>query len=339
MADDLYDTVFYSLKRFSISTLVAACQNGLGHARIERYLRQYPEEEILREINGIVEGFPTMFYAAQTFDEAVLRVMVKFGGDVNALCGEDPPLPLLAHVIINGKARGAEATSIMTTLLSLGASADAIPKAFFSPYDIDLPIEGPDHLDLKELDEAQRQWCRSPAVRVALSKSLNLSQRYFLDKSTKVPKTTGRVKMVVTRKKMEPLLAVPYLLIGQIPACSLLRTNLVSHTLLRNKKPLTLVFAGTNGHGKTELALQLGRLLSLDLEVVDCTAFTDDRELFGSRKGFEGNLVGSRLNNFLADHNSKRCIVFLDEFEKTTAKIHETLLKIFAEGISFMASN
>jgi hypothetical protein len=48
--------------------------------------------------------------------------------------------------------------------------------------------------------------------------------------------------------------------------------------VISKKTPLVLVFAGPSGHGKTELARQLGHLLSLELEVVDCTNFTDRNE-------------------------------------------------------------
>lgn len=47
------------------------------------------------------------------------------------------------------------------------------------------------------------------------------------------------------------------------------------------KQPLVLLFAGPSGHDKTELARNLGQLLSLDFHSVDCTNFKFKSDLFG----------------------------------------------------------
>jgi ATP-dependent Clp protease ATP-binding subunit ClpA len=120
-------------------------------------------------------------------------------------------------------------------------------------------------------------------------------------------------------------------------AAKTLLDKLLSHLTVPSKKPLVLVFAGPSGHGKTELARRLGSLLSLELEVVDCTIFNREIELFGPRQPYVGWDKGSRLNNFLANNHEKRCIVFLDEFEKTNSDIHKTLLLPFDNGKFYFA--
>jgi ATP-dependent Clp protease ATP-binding subunit ClpA len=72
--------------------------------------------------------------------------------------------------------------------------------------------------------------------------------------------------------------------------------------------------------------------LSLELEIVDCTTFSTEKELFGPRAPYVGSERGSPLNNFLARKDGERAIVFLDEFEKTTSEIHNTLLIPFDKG-------
>jgi len=93
----------------------------------------------------------------------------------------------------------------------------------------------------------------------------------------------------------------------------------------------TLV-TGPSGHGKTELARRMGDLLTLEMECVDCTEMKHETDLFGPKKPYLGYQAGSPVNNFLARNSGKRCIVFLDEFEKTTREVQNALLIPFDEG-------
>ena len=76
----------------------------------------------------------------------------------------------------------------------------------------------------------------------------------------------------------------------------------------------------------------MGQLLSLDIHVVDCTEMRHETDIFGPKAPYQGWERGSSLNNFLADHASKRAVVFLDEFEKTTAEVHKAMLLPFDNG-------
>lgn len=85
--------------------------------------------------------------------------------------------------------------------------------------------------------------------------------------------------------------------------------------------PLVLLFTGPRGHGKTELAKRMGSLLSLDIHLVDCTGMKFETDLFGPKPPYQGHEQGSPLNNYLAENVGQRKVVFLDEFEKTTAEV------------------
>jgi ATP-dependent Clp protease ATP-binding subunit ClpA len=171
-------------------------------------------------------------------------------------------------------------------------------------------------------------WCKDVARR-KLARTSNLSHRYFLDRAARTKKPSRRQAQVAQRMKAERLLGLSNFLIGQTAAAKALLSTLIAHLTEPGKKPLVLVFAGPSGHGKTELARRLGHVLSLELEVVDCTIVNREMELFRPRKPYVGAEQGSSLNNFLAKHHGERCIVFLDEFEKTSADIHKALLLPF----------
>lgn len=99
-----------------------------------------------------------------------------------------------------------------------------------------------------------------------------------------------------------------------------------------SSQPIVLVFAGPSGHGKTELALRLEDLISVQMERVDCTGMRCDWELFGAMNPWRGYEKGSPLNDFLVKRAGSRCIVFLDEVDKMDADIYNSLLIPFDEG-------
>jgi energy-coupling factor transporter ATP-binding protein EcfA2 len=96
---------------------------------------------------------------------------------------------------------------------------------------------------------------------------------------------------------------------------------------------LVLVFTGPSGHGKTELAKSLGSLLGVEMEQVNCTVMNQETDLFGPRPPMSDWQKGSRVNNFICRNDGKRSVIFMDEFEKTDAKVHNSLLIPFQEGM------
>ncbi|OCK84463.1 P-loop containing nucleoside triphosphate hydrolase protein [Lepidopterella palustris CBS 459.81] len=315
---------------FSMRDLVGAMQHGASADKIRDYFGFYDRKTVARYINQSIEGFPAMFYAVATNNDWIIRTWIGYGGDVDATYGPSK-VPLLAFAVINSDNIQNETTLTIATLLSFGAKSTVIPKKFYSPFCEDLPDEGPDEEDMEDLGDKNKRWC-TPSARAKLARTLNLTQRYYLEKSIKTKKPSIRHRQVALRRQAEALLGIHYFLIGQTYAATSLMQKLLSFMMLPSKRPLVLVFAGPSGHGKTELARQLGNLLSLELQVVDCTIFNRETELFGPRAPFTGSERGSPLNNFLARKAGEQCVVFLDEFEKTTADIHNALLIAFDKG-------
>jgi hypothetical protein len=332
-----------SCEVFSMLDLLGAIQNGTSHEDVKTYISHYQSSDshtISQNINSNIRGFPPMLYVVAANSNDSIRLFAKLGADVNVTYGS-PPIPLIGFALIHGTITEQDTTSTVATLLSLGADSDTIPKAFYSPYDEDLPSGGPADETLADTWENERTtWCNPSRVRKLLAESMNMTQRYYLHRSSILGKPTSRQWWVAARHDSTELFAVPYFLIGQSAAVEQL-TKIFLHYMLRcHDQPLVLVFAGPSGHGKTELARRLGDLLSLDLHVSDCTIVTKEMELFGPRKPYTGAREGSPLNNFLAANNGRRSIVFLDEFEKTTADIWNALLIPFDKGeISSKAVN
>lgn len=224
-----------------------------------------------------------------------------------------------------------DTTLTIATLLSLGATPQVIPKAFYSPFCRELPETGPSDQDPKDIQEENKQWCNVPS-KLMLAKTLNLTQRYFLEKALHTRALTARERQVASRRGAELLFGIPYFLIGQTTAADSLKGKMMTHITVNRRRPLVVAFAGPSGHAKTELAKKLKTLHSLDTDVVDSANFQDGREVVDARAPFAGSENGSPLNNFLRAHSSQTCIIFLDEFERMSSQVRDTLLQPFDNG-------
>jgi MoxR-like ATPase len=75
-------------------------------------------------------------------------------------------------------------------------------------------------------------------------------------------------------------------------------------------------------------------LVSLDLHGVDCTSLSYETDLFGPWAPYHGSEKVSALKNYLSAHNEQRCIIFMNEFEKTKDEVRRALLVPFGNGES-----
>ncbi|KAK0629585.1 P-loop containing nucleoside triphosphate hydrolase protein [Bombardia bombarda] len=320
---------------FSLEDLIGAIQGGETYERVREYLTHHHQHlgaSLAESINGMVESFPAFFFVVETRNAELVRTWAGFGGDVNVTYGS-LKVPLLAFAISLSTSYAKDTTMMVKTLLSLGASVDGIPKAFYTPLDRDLPQDGPTDEELTDLEDTDKQWC-TPLARKLITTALNMSftQRYVLYLAAHLEKVSGASRQVARLHKATDLLGIHYFLIGQVMASKFLVRRLIAELAMPRDRPLIFLFAGPSGHGKTELARNLGKLISLDLHMVDCTSINTEHDMFGPRAPYYGSGDGSPLNNFIVQHSGRRCIVFLDEFEKTKNDVRQTLLIPFQSG-------
>ncbi|KAI0384478.1 P-loop containing nucleoside triphosphate hydrolase protein [Hypomontagnella monticulosa] len=333
ISDEFANNTCRNSEIFELRELLGVIQAGLFDAEaVRNYLGHYDKETLAANLNISIDGYPAMFYIVSTNNVGIIREWIKHGGSPNTTYGPNE-FPLIAFNILNKGQTMFQAFMTLATLLRFGADPHVLPRAFYSPYYRDIPKGGPDQGELQDLNDDNKRWCTAE-VRAELAKALTLSQRYDLYRSSAITPPSGRDKTVLSRQGATEVLGLHQMIVAQSIAIRLLQKKLtsISYLAMQKRRPLVLVFAGPSGHGKTELARRFGYLTSLELHEVDCTIFKQDNELFGPRPPYCRHENGSPLNNFLARNSGERCIVFMDEFEKTSKEIHNTLLLPFQSG-------
>ncbi|KAI1645958.1 P-loop containing nucleoside triphosphate hydrolase protein [Daldinia loculata] len=285
---------------FSADTLTTALSQKCSQRSIKEYLQRFPREEVSRSLEHYVKGPRIMTYAVDTGNAEIVQLILEYNGDANSRDFED--VPLLAFAIMRATGNGHASLEMIKLLLSYGADPLAIPREMWKNY-VKTPIAT--KYDSDEISDSEKYRLRKPA---------------------------RRMLQIAAALKMTALLRLPFRIIGQELTTKLVIDTVYTHMAQDTEKPLVIAFAGASGHGKTELATQMGSLLSVRHVTIDCTHINSQMALFGSPCGYEDNRDGAPLSNFLVDNQGKRCVVFLDEFDKTDYNTLNALLKVMDDG-------
>lgn len=316
---------------FSWNRLAWAIQKHVDPKCIERYLGSYDQSvmqnELLDSTSPASEDgnmFPILYFAAERNSREIVNMLCYRGANIGARA-QPSGLPLLAYTIMSAEYNLSDTTDTVVALLSMGAIPNDIPRDMWCDY-----VARPKNADPKDslAKNVGEEWCTAE-IRDALCRTLNLMQRYFLWKAERTERPTSRKKQVAHAHNMMPLFELPYRIIGQTTATKQVEEAVASRLLYSTTQPLVLLFTGPSGHGKTELASSLGHLLSLPILTVDCSVLHHSTDLLGMHAGYEGWQQGSPLSAHLAQHAGARNVIFLDEFDKTTEDVRQSLLLLF----------
>lgn len=252
-----------------------------------------------------------------------MELLLEYGADPEA---KDPlNIPLLALTIMWTKWTYKNVGKGVALLLSYGASPRCIPEYIWSIY-IKMPVEcySKDHPV-----HPMANWAKK-YHRVVLEETTNLTIRYHLNRASLTKLATNRQRQVARLLECPRVLHLPFHIVGQDHTLEIVMNKILAYDALNRRRPLVLAFAGLSGHGKTELGL--GTLLGTDICNVDMSKIKTSWGLFGAAAGYQRSDEGSPLNNYLSSHSDKRCVVFLDEFDKTEQEVRQSLLTILDSG-------
>jgi len=311
---------------FSPETVAAAILKGCSKTEIQKYLQGYDRNLVESQIsNNIRERHSALFYAAKRNAIDIMELLLEYGADPEA---KDPMnVPLLAVTIMWTKWTYKNVDKSVALLLSYGASPYCIPEYMWSVY-IKMPAE---RYSKDEPMHPMANWAKK-YHRVVLEETTNLTLRYHLNRASLTKLATKRQRQVAKLLGCPRVLHLPFHIVGQDHTLEIVMNKILAYDAMNRKRPLVLAFAGLSGHGKTELATSLGQLLATDMCNIDMSKIQHTMSLFGAAAPYLGSYEGSPLNNYLSSHTSERCVVFLDEFDKTNQEVRQSLLTILDSG-------
>lgn len=317
--------------KFHTMALCNAISHDCSIEYVKTYIQHYRNDDEEEFLEMMHLATPCLYYAIGRNSSQLVTMLLEFGISPHGLphAGvKGEILPPLAFAVIHGHRKSMDTTEIVKTLLAAGADPQTIPMHLWTNYPEKPLADWPSTSHLGN-QRKNISWCRKETLSL-LAQGLNLSQRYYLHQASIRKSLTSREVQLAEIHDAVELLKLPYRIIGQLPILESLQQTILDH--LDSPSSLAIVFAGPPGHGKTELAQQLGGLLNMQTMAIACSQMKHDTELFGSKQGYERSSEGSQLNNHLATNNGKFSVAFLDEFDKTSHEVCAALLTVMSEG-------
>ena len=322
---------------FQLKVLAWAIQNKVDTKCIERFVERCDSVLLQTHLTNTIKvhgepSFPILYFAVERNSPEIVSMLCKAGADPSQryepLRMPAETIPLLAYAVMRAECDLSDTTDSIVALVAKGADPTDIPKDMWHEY-VKAPLK--DIAEPTDTSGSPHWWC-SQEVRESLCRNLTLLQRYIFWKAERIGKPTAREKQSSIVHGITSLFEAPYHIIGQQQATTQVMDCVMDHYDFDKDKPLILLFTGPSGHGKTELAKNMGRLLSLDTFYVDCTPHEKETDMFGPKAPYLGYEKGSSLNNHLVKMAGQRTVIFLDEFDKTTDEVHRAMLLLFESG-------
>jgi hypothetical protein len=307
-----------SKELFSVETVISAIQTGMEYQHIKDLFECHDSTSVKIALTKCNDGFPAIFSAVDQSRLDLFNLMVEHGADPNARA-YDSGMPVLAFAILQTTSRTVEVVKI---LLSLGADPWLIPTDLWES-DTDIPHGAQSS---SRGDQASGTcWCTDD-LRASLKRHLNLTLRYNLLQASKIVPPTMKEWHVAHSLKIKPLIQAPYFLIGQKFAIDHVKKYVMSHQVSQSRGPLVLVFLGPSGHGKRELARQMGSMLTLQSLVMECKKARCRTGSFGSE--CSDNITASHL----CHESNELKVIYIDDLNNVDSPVLGPLLEVIDKG-------
>ncbi|CAA7270926.1 unnamed protein product [Cyclocybe aegerita] len=251
--------------------------------------------------HAIATPRPTLMFAIASDNVEQVREVLESGdAGPNDTVG---PLSALEFTLTNDKL--SNKLEIVKTLLAYGADPTVATNKKAPAPSSQVELE----------DEKPQDVPPEPPVR-SLMDEMDPATRYYVERADAVH--TRRTSALIHRSFFRPLTRVRYELIGQDRALEQLFRVLSMHSRQLAVAPMVVMLCGPSGHGKSLLARRFGSLLDVPTHTVNMTTLKSTHDLWQSysMSPYETPTTYT-LAEFLINNEGKRCVVVLDEIEKT----------------------
>ena len=324
LVDSFVDSVCGSAKRSELRSLISEADYAISNSTN----MEYQESDLVNRLSykhHVSEGRSPLSYAVAKNLYNQVYTLIELGADVSKVMsptkeGDDDvseqnivPTTALVLAATNSKRDGTEMVRI---LLSKGAR--------------------PSELSDANVDESL----------------LNRGMKYWIKKARRIGiPPMDELRHMAHLSPMDRIHELDYAVVGEEPAVAVVQEALAArfgNPQGNRGKPLVMLFLGPPGHGKTYFSSNAVQSLvgEDNFLFVPCQSIRDDADLFGSRLG--GARSGEyssdgQLTGWLRHRQGKKCIVFLDEFEKMkdltsslgwgqAKKIYQSFLEPWQDG-------
>ncbi|KAI0313123.1 P-loop containing nucleoside triphosphate hydrolase protein [Amylostereum chailletii] len=146
--------------------------------------------------------------------------------------------------------------------------------------------------------------------------AMDPATRYYISRAG--APNTRRTSNLIQRSFFRPLTRARYDIIGQDRAFEQLFMVLNQHSQSFAVAPIVVLLCGPSGHGKSLLARKFGSLLDVPTHTVNVTTLRSTNDIWKSHSMSPYEEPSNcTLAQFLLENEGKRCVVVLDEIEKT----------------------
>ncbi|KAI0062355.1 P-loop containing nucleoside triphosphate hydrolase protein [Artomyces pyxidatus] len=238
-----------------------------------------------------------MFAIASDDPSEVRRVLDRGDVSPNETVG---PQSALAFALTNE--RLVRKMDIVKTLLAYGADPAALRNPEFNP---------PNRANTSN----RGSMVVSPPATTTLEK-MDPATRYYVSRAGAMH--TRKTSALIQKSSFRPLVRVRYDIAGQDRVFEQLFMVLNQHSRGFSVAPLVALLCGPSGHGKSLLARKFGSLLGVPTHTVNVTTLRSTHDLWHSQSMSPYEEPSPlTLSQFLLENEGKRCVVVLDEIEKT----------------------
>nr|VWP02094.1 F-box and WD domain protein [Ganoderma boninense] len=314
------------------SSSIFAAQQTAQRKRLSAVsVRQSHRESLLVEpVHAIATPRPTLLFALASDDiEEVQRVLESGEAGVNDDVG---PQSALAFTLSNPQLKNK--MQMVKLLLAYGADTSVLH-------------------DPEEEEREERSSRRGSSRLSKLLEAVDPATRYHIERADSPQ--TRRASALIHRSYFRPLTRVRYDLIGQDRVLE----QLFRVLSMPSMAPIVVLLCGPSGHGKSLLARKckcidyglvlvivftdlaaccishsVGSLLEVPTHTVNMTTLQNTGDIWKSHSiAPYGEPSNHSLKEFLIENEGKRCVVVLDEIEKTQdEKILSSLLMPWEYG-------